>query len=104
MAKLQAKLNPRAEDFRANAAAMAALVDDLNARLARIAEGGGAEARAKHLARGKLTPRERVERLLDPDTPFLELAPLAAMGVYLERDGSGNMVDSAPCAGIIAGM
>jgi 3-methylcrotonyl-CoA carboxylase beta subunit len=100
MARLQSKLNPRSEEFRANAAAMAALVADLNARLAQMAEGGGADARAKHLGRGKLPPRERVERLLDPDTPFLELAPLAAMGVYLEKDGS----DAAPCAGIIAGI
>ncbi len=100
MAHLLSKLNPRSEDFRANATAMAALVADLNAKLAKIAEGGGAAARAKHLARGKLAPRERVERLLDPDSPFLEIAPLAAMGVYAEQDGS----DSAPCAGLIAGI
>jgi 3-methylcrotonyl-CoA carboxylase beta subunit len=100
MAHLQSKLIPRSEDFRANAAAMRSLVDDLNSQLARIAEGGGAAARAKHLGRGKLLPRERVERLLDPDTPFLEIAPLAAFGMYPERDGS----DSAPCAGLIAGI
>ncbi len=94
------KLNPRSAEFKANAEAMRALVADLNARLARIAEGGGADARAKHLARGKLLPRERVERLLDPDTPFLEIAPLAAHEVYREKDGS----DSAPCAGLIAGI
>ena len=104
MAHLQSKLNPRSEAFRRNAAAMKLLVDDLNAKLARIAEGGGAAARAKHLGRGKLLPRERVERLLDPDTPFLEIAPLAALGMYPERDGSGNVTDSAPCAGLIAGI
>jgi 3-methylcrotonyl-CoA carboxylase beta subunit len=104
MAHLQSKLNPRSEDFRTNAAAMRSLVDDLNVKLARIAEGGGAAARAKHLGRGKLLPRERVERLLDPDTPFLEIAPLAAFGMYPERDASGNSVDSAPCAGLIAGI
>ena len=104
MAHLQSKLNPRSEAFRRNAAAMQLLVDDLNAKLARIAEGGGAAARAKHLGRGKLLPRERVERLLDPDTPFLEIAPLAALGMYPERDGSGNVTDSAPCAGLIAGI
>ena len=70
MAHLQSKLNPRSEEFRTNAAAMQVLVDDLNAKLARIAEGGGAAARAKHLGRGKLLPRERVEMLVDPDTPF----------------------------------
>jgi len=100
MAVLQTKLNPRAEDFKANATAMRALVDDLNAKLAKIAEGGGEAARAKHLARGKLAPRERVERLLDPDTPFLEIAPLAALGMYPEKDGS----DAAPSAGIITGI
>jgi len=100
MAVLQSKLNPRAEAFKSSATAMRALVDDLNARLAKIVEGGGPDARAKHLSRGKLLPRERVERLLDPDTPFLEIAPLAAMGLYPEKDGS----DAAPCAGMIAGI
>jgi 3-methylcrotonyl-CoA carboxylase beta subunit len=104
MAQLQSKLNPRTDAFKANAAAMQALVDDLNAKLAKIAEGGGADARAKHLARGKLLPRERVERLLDPDTPFLEIAPLAALGMYGETDRAGNQVDAAPCAGMIAGI
>ena len=104
MAHLQSKLNPRSADFRANAAAMQVLVDDLNAKLARIAQGGGDAARAKHLGRGKLLPRDRVERLLDPDTPFLEIAPLAALGLYPETDRNGNSVDSAPCAGLIAGI
>ena len=104
MAHLQSKLNPRAEAFRANAAAMQLLVADLNSKLAQIAEGGGAAARAKHLGRGKLLPRERVERLLDPDTPFLEIAPLAALGLYLEKDGNGGMQDAAPCAGLITGI
>jgi 3-methylcrotonyl-CoA carboxylase beta subunit len=100
MPTLATKLNVRSEEFKANAAAMRALVDDLNAKLATIALGGGDGPRAKHLARGKLLPRDRVERLLDPDTPFLEIAPLAAMGVYHDRDGS----DAAPGAGVIAGI
>ncbi len=100
MAVLASKLNPRSEEFKANASAMRALVDDLNAQLARISEGGPADLRARHAARGKLLPRERVERLLDPDTPFLEIGPLAAMGVYKEKDGS----DAAPSAGLIAGV
>jgi 3-methylcrotonyl-CoA carboxylase beta subunit len=100
MATLTSKLNPRSEEAKANAAAMRELVDDLNARLAKIAEGGGEAARAKHLGRGKLLPRDRVEMLLDPDTPFLEIAPLAALGMYPEKDGS----DAAPCAGMIAGI
>ena len=100
MPTLATKLNPRSEEFKANAAAMRALVDDQNAKLATIAQGGGEAPRAKHLARGKLLPRERVEMLLDPDTPFLEIAPLAAMGVYQDRDGS----DAAPGAGVITGI
>ena len=95
MPALASRLSPRSEDFKANAAAMRALVDDLNAKLAQIAQGGGAAPRAKHVARGKLLPRERVEMLLDPDTPFLEVAPLAAQGMY-----KGD----APGAGLIAGI
>ncbi|WP_298835294.1 carboxyl transferase domain-containing protein [uncultured Piscinibacter sp.] len=100
MPVLASNLSPRSEDFKANAAAMRALVDDLNAKLAQIAQGGGEAARAKHVARGKLLPRERVEMLLDPDTPFLEVAPLAALHMYKEKGGS----DAAPGAGLIAGI
>ncbi len=100
MPALVSKLNPRSEEFKANAAAMRALVDDLNAKLAQIALGGGEAARAKHLGRGKLLPRQRVEMLLDPDTPFLEIAPLAALNMYKERGGH----DAAPGAGLIAGI
>ncbi|MDP1692791.1 MAG: carboxyl transferase domain-containing protein [Burkholderiaceae bacterium] len=100
MPTLASKLNARSEEFKANAAAMRALVEDLNAKLATIALGGGDGPRAKHLSRGKLLPRDRVEMLLDPDTPFLEIAPLAAMGVYQDRDGS----DAAPGAGVITGI
>src|SRR6516225_1660720 len=100
MPTLATQLNPRSEEFKANAAAMRLLVDDLNAKLARIAEGGGADARAKHLSRGKLLPRDRVERLLDPGTPFLEIAPLAALNMYPEKGGQ----DAAPGAGMIAGI
>ncbi|WP_293661089.1 carboxyl transferase domain-containing protein [Rhodoferax sp. OV413] len=100
MPVLESKLNPRSADFAANAAAMRALVDDLRAKLEVVAQGGGDAARAKHTARGKLLPRDRVGLLLDPGTPFLELAPLAALAMYPDRDGS----DSAPCAGVIAGI
>jgi 3-methylcrotonyl-CoA carboxylase beta subunit len=100
MPVLASNLSPRSEDFKAHAAAMRALVDDLNARLAQIAQGGGDAARAKHTARGKLLPRERVEMLLDPDTPFLEVAPLAALRMYKEKGGN----DAAPGAGLIAGI
>ncbi|PHM19955.1 MAG: methylcrotonoyl-CoA carboxylase [Curvibacter sp. PD_MW3] len=92
---LETKLNARSADFQANATAMRSLVDDLNAQVTRVAQGGGEAARAKHTARGKLLPRERVQRLLDPGTPFLELSPLAAYAMYN---------DEAPCAGLIVGI
>ncbi|MBL8335929.1 MAG: carboxyl transferase domain-containing protein [Rhodoferax sp.] len=100
MPVLESKLNPRSAEFQTHAQAMRALVADLNGQIARAQEGGGAAARAKHTARGKLLPRERVQMLLDPGTPFLELSPLAALGLYPDRDGT----DSAPCAGLIAGI
>ena len=97
---LETQLNARSADFVANANAMRALVADLNAQTDKAAMGGGDAARAKHTARGKLLPRDRVHNLLDVGTPFLELSPLAAMGMYPDRDGT----DSAPCAGVIAGI
>ena len=66
MPALKSKLNPRSEEFKASAEQMQLLVDDLNAKLALMAAGGGEAARAKHAARGKLLPRARVEMLLDP--------------------------------------
>ena len=92
---LDTQLNARSADFLANAAAMRTLVDDLRAQLDKVAQGGGEAARAKHTARGKLLPRERVQMLLDPGTPFLELAPLAALNMYN---------NDAPSAGLIAGI
>ncbi|RYE94777.1 MAG: methylcrotonoyl-CoA carboxylase [Myxococcales bacterium] len=95
MATITSKLDPQSADFRANAAAMRTLVADLRARAERVGQGGGETARARHVARGKLLPRERVERLLDPGTPFLEIGQLAALGMY---------GDEAPAAGMIAGI
>ena len=97
---LETKLNARSAQFQANAAVLRAAVADLNAKLDVSARGGGDAARAKHTARGKLLPRERVQMLLDPGTPFLELSPLAALNMYPDRDGT----DSAPCAGVITGI
>ena len=97
MPALETKLNARSADFQANALAMRKVVDDLKAKVEQAALGGGDAARAKHTARGKLLPRDRVQMLLDPGTPFLELSPLAALGLYPDRDGT----DSAPCAGVI---
>jgi len=92
---LTSELDPRSEPFRANDNAMATLVADLRAKTARVAEGGGEAARKRHLSRGKLLPRERVEALLDPGTPFLEFSQLAAHGMY---------GDEVPAAGIITGI
>lgn len=100
MPALETKLNARSADFQANAAAMQAQVDDLNAQVAKAALGGGEATRARHVSRGKLLPRDRVQMLLDPGTPFLELGPLAAKDMYPDRDGT----DSAPCAGVITGI
>jgi 3-methylcrotonyl-CoA carboxylase beta subunit len=100
MSVLQTQLNSRSADFLANAAAMQGVVDDLRVQLKKSAAGGGEKAKAKHVARGKLPPRERVQMLLDPGTPFLELAPLAAHAMYLNKEG----IEDAPCAGMIAGI
>ena len=97
---LETKLNTRGEDFKNNAQAMRALVDDLKAKLEQIALGGGQAARDKHTARGKLLPRDRVQLLLDPGTPFMEFSPLAGYNMYKEKDGQ----DAAPAAGIITGI
>src|SRR5437899_11702403 len=72
-----------------------ALVEGLRARLAQARLGGSEKARARHVERGKLLPRDRVDSLVDPGSPFLELSPLAANGLY---------GDEAPAAGIITGI
>jgi 3-methylcrotonyl-CoA carboxylase beta subunit len=74
---------------------MRTLVEDLQRRVQAIKEGGGERSRARHLARGKLLPRERIRRLLDPGSPFMELSQLAAFGMY---------DDEVPCAAIITGI
>lgn len=97
---IESTLNPRSEDFKANAAAMSACVQDLKDKLQHIALGGGEQARKKHTDRGKLLPRDRIALLLDPGTPFLEFSPLAAYQVYKDKNGQ----DAAPSAGIITGI
>jgi 3-methylcrotonyl-CoA carboxylase beta subunit len=95
MPVLESKLDPRDATFTMNRDAMASLVADLRAKVATIEQGGGAAARAKHVARGKLLPRERVRALIDAGSPFLELSQLAAHGMY---DGT------IAAAGIITGI
>jgi acetyl-CoA carboxylase carboxyltransferase component len=93
--RLSSRIRPADPEFRANAAHMERLVGELRTARARIAAGGSADSRQRHTARGKLLARERVERLLDPGTPFLELSPLAGFGMY---------GDDAPGAGIVTGI
>ncbi|HYZ16504.1 MAG TPA: carboxyl transferase domain-containing protein [Candidatus Acidoferrum sp.] len=95
MSILATRVDSRSTDFERNASAMAALVDDLRAQLARVRGGGGPAAVERHRKRGKLTARDRIDRLVDPGTPFLELSALAAHGMY---DGD------APAAGIVTGI
>ena len=95
MSAIQTKLNPRSAEYKASCEAMAALVADLRAKVEIVKQGGGEAAREKHLARGKLLPRERIRQLLDVGSPFLELSQLAAWEMY------GNQV---PSAGIITGI
>ncbi|TNI69350.1 carboxyl transferase domain-containing protein [Aeromonas media] len=95
MSQIHSRLDTTSADFAANREAMQALVADLNARLAEIAQGGGATNNARHQGRGKLLPRERINQLLDPGSPFLELSALAAWQVYEEP---------VPAAGIITGL
>ncbi|AOF95037.1 carboxyl transferase domain-containing protein [Sphingobium sp. RAC03] len=92
---LDTKVLRDSEAFRANVAHNRALAEELRAKVAAAAQGGSASARDKHTARGKLLPRDRVERLLDPGSPFLEIGQLAANGLY---------GDEVPGAGLIAGI
>ncbi len=93
--RLASRVDPRSDDFAANAARQHALAEELRARLATARLGGPERSRERHVARGKLLPRDRVDALLDPGSPFLELSPLAAGGMY---------DDQAPGAGVITGV
>jgi Acetyl-CoA carboxylase, carboxyltransferase component (subunits alpha and beta) len=95
MRKLPTAVDPASEAFAANARVNRSLVEDLRARTARAALGGSEDSRRRHVSRGKLLPRDRVMRLLDPGSPFLEVGALAAGGMY---------GDEAPAAGIITGV
>ena len=92
MSVLQSALNTASESFRENADHMATQIDDLNAKIGQISIGGSERARSKHLARGKLLPRERINGLLDPGSPFLELSQLAAYGMYDADIASGGII------------
>ena len=95
MAPIESRLDPRDATFARNRDAMAALVADLRAKVAKIEEGGGEVARIRHTGRGKLLPRERIQGLLDAGSPFLEFSQFAAYGMY---------DDNIAAAGIITGI
>ncbi|WP_353711737.1 carboxyl transferase domain-containing protein [Arthrobacter sp. K5] len=95
METLASRLDTAGSAFEANSLAQRALAEELRKRLATAAVGGPEKSRQRHMARGKLLPRERIDRLLDDGSPFLEIAPLAANGMYN---------DDSPGAGIIAGI
>lgn len=95
MYRLESRIDTKSRDFGENKRQMQKLVREYRQRLAEARKGGPPQAQEKHRARGKLTARDRLERLLDPNTPFLELSPLAAYGLYKKE---------APCAGIITGI
>jgi 3-methylcrotonyl-CoA carboxylase beta subunit len=95
MAAIRSAINVRSPEYVANERAMRAVVAEVRERSLAVMEGGPAHARERHLARGKLLPRERVGRLLDPGSPFLEVGLLAATGMY---------DDEVPSAGMITGI
>ncbi|MCL6511906.1 MAG: methylcrotonoyl-CoA carboxylase [Anaerolineae bacterium] len=92
---IESQVDPNADTFKRNAEHHRALAAELRARLAQVRQGGDAQARRRHAEQGKLFVRDRIDRLIDPDAPFLELSPLAAWEMY---DGE------APSAGIVTGI
>jgi 3-methylcrotonyl-CoA carboxylase beta subunit len=92
---IRSKADPASAAFKRNAQVHAALATELRERLAAVGRGGPEQARQRHVARGKLLPRDRVDTLIDPASAFLELSPLAATGMY---------DDEAPAAGLITGV
>ena len=82
MTILTSQLNPRSQAFVDNARQMQSLVDDLESLIKQIKQGGGERYQARHQARGKLLPRERIDLLIDPGSPFLEFSQLAAHNMY----------------------
>ena len=95
MYRIESHIDTNSSEFRENQEHMKGLVAELTERLAEVKKGGPPKAIEKHKARGKLTVRERLDRLLDKNTPFLELSPLCAYGLYKNE---------APCAGIVTGI
>jgi 3-methylcrotonyl-CoA carboxylase beta subunit len=95
MTIIKSSINTHAKEFEENCEHMRQLVDDLRAKVATVMQGGGAKACERHVARGKLLVRDRINKLLDPGSPFLEFSQLAALNVY---------EDDLPSAGLITGI
>ena len=101
--RLESSADPSGDGFVRNAAAHRDLVADLSGHLATSRLGGPERARARHVERGKLLPRDRVDALVDPSSPFLELSPMAAHGMYDDRrPAPGSSPASAGCPGASA--
>src|SRR5689334_20182874 len=92
---LRSQIDTNTEEFKTNAQKNRSLVLELEEKLTKVRDGGGVESRTKHEKRNKLFVRDRIKKLIDPGTSFLELSPLAAWGMY---------EDSAPGAGIVTGI
>lgn len=95
MPQIKTAINARSQQFQENSEAMLSLIKDLQEKIGHIAQGGNEKARQRHIKHGKLLPRERIDYLLDPGSPFLELSQFAAYGVYHEE---------VPAAGLITGI
>lgn len=95
MTTILSHVQTSSQEFKNNVAAMQSLVNTLQSTLHKIRQGGDEKARERHLAHGKLLPRDRLQQLLDPGSPFLELSALAAFAVYEEE---------VPAAGVITGI
>ena len=95
MERIESRVSPNSPDFKRNREVMETQVAELRAAIARAREGGPENARRRHVERGKLLVRDRVKRLIDPQSPFVELSTLAAWGMY---------DDEAPGAGIVTGL
>src|SRR5688500_336658 len=114
MDSISSAIDPQSPEFKANAEHHRALAAELKKRLALVRQGGGEKYRQRHEEQGKLFVRERIERLLDPGAPFLELSPLAAWNMYNDKasapsgrasvSASDNESLAAPGAGIVVGI
>jgi 3-methylcrotonyl-CoA carboxylase beta subunit len=101
MSVLPTHINPKSAEYQENSSANLRLVEEFHARQARVRQGGSERARQRHVARGKLLPRERVELLLDPGTPFLELSTLAAWGMYDDESPGASGINGI---GVVSGV